>query len=346
MTAPLINSGIIYLETFLDSVHLLPTDLQRALNYIRVLDERIQELRTTAEEKLALFVSAWQNKPRPLPQEAQDQRIEIDEMHTEIIHCQEEKVIYAQKVEELLRSKVDELDEHRRVLESEIAMHAPMDVGLTPGVSLLREEARSGMDSLPMQSYASDMTARMAPNPSVNVPMPSRKSLKGATQRKSPAGTPAQSQTGYMPSMGVVPSRGNQMGGAVPQMMMGHMVPGAQQMHGQMAVPYGYAADPNMQPMQQLEFFAPVIPGMASHSKRVQAVGRLLTAEDISPALIGQQAELYWPDDGFWYLIKITNVNMAQRSADVQYFTGEIERDVNLDEIARKSEMSIILPQR
>jgi hypothetical protein len=37
----LINSGIIYLEQFVDSTNLLPADLSRSLAYIRTLDERI-----------------------------------------------------------------------------------------------------------------------------------------------------------------------------------------------------------------------------------------------------------------------------------------------------------------
>ena len=37
----LINSGIIYLEQFVDDTNLLPADLTRSLDYIRTLDERI-----------------------------------------------------------------------------------------------------------------------------------------------------------------------------------------------------------------------------------------------------------------------------------------------------------------
>jgi hypothetical protein len=37
----LINSGIIYLEQFVDDTNLLPADLSRSLAYIRTLDERI-----------------------------------------------------------------------------------------------------------------------------------------------------------------------------------------------------------------------------------------------------------------------------------------------------------------
>jgi hypothetical protein len=44
--------------------------------------------------------------------------------------------------------------------------------------------------------------------------------------------------------------------------------------------------------------------------------GRLLTAADVSPALTGRQAELFWPDDGKWYLIQFNQVDMAARKAE------------------------------
>ncbi len=36
--------------------------------------------------------------------------------------------------------------------------------------------------------------------------------------------------------------------------------------------------------------------------------GRLLTREDVSPALAGRQAELFWPDDAKWYLIQFNAI--------------------------------------
>lgn len=44
--------------------------------------------------------------------------------------------------------------------------------------------------------------------------------------------------------------------------------------------------------------------------------GRLLTAEDVSPALTGRQAELFWPDDGKWYLIQFNAIYMDSRKAE------------------------------
>ena len=42
-----------------------------------------------------------------------------------------------------------------------------------------------------------------------------------------------------------------------------------------------------------------------SPAMSMQAPGRLLTHNDVGGGLIGRHAELYWPDDNLWYLIKI-----------------------------------------
>lgn len=69
----------------------------------------------------------------------------------------------------------------------------------------------------------------------------------------------------------------------------------------------------------------PPAPGTTSHdpacwppSPRPQPLptGRLLTAEDVSPALTGRQAELFWPDDGKWYLIQFNAIYLDSRKAE------------------------------
>ncbi|KAK9816543.1 hypothetical protein WJX72_001746 [[Myrmecia] bisecta] len=69
--------------------------------------------------------------------------------------------------------------------------------------------------------------------------------------------------------------------------------------------------------------------------------GRLLTYTDITPALRGRQAELYWPDDKKWYLIEINQINPRSRIAKIQYTSGEFE-DLDLEEIIREGHMSLI----
>jgi hypothetical protein len=69
--------------------------------------------------------------------------------------------------------------------------------------------------------------------------------------------------------------------------------------------------------------------------------GRLLTVEDVTPALQGRQAELFWPDDGKWYLIQFMSIHLDSRKADVQYATGEVEL-LDLDEVIRDGHCSLL----
>lgn len=89
--------------------------------------------------------------------------------------------------------------------------------------------------------------------------------------------------------------------------------------------------------------FMPVDPSMNSHASKPQAKnGHFLTMAEISPDLQGKQAELLWPDDGQWYLVMIRTVDMYHRTADIQYYTGEHESNLNLEEVVTKRELRII----
>ncbi|KXZ56248.1 hypothetical protein GPECTOR_1g216 [Gonium pectorale] len=52
--------------------------------------------------------------------------------------------------------------------------------------------------------------------------------------------------------------------------------------------------------------------------------GRLLKADDVSPALKGRQAELFWPDNELWYLVEIISVNAKTKQAKIVYASGEV----------------------
>lgn len=56
------------------------------------------DLKTVIEEKVQLWVEAYELFPKPLPPEAHEQRMAIDELHAEMIHLQEEKTVFAQQV--------------------------------------------------------------------------------------------------------------------------------------------------------------------------------------------------------------------------------------------------------
>lgn len=136
----------------------------------------------------------------------------------------------------------------------------------------------------------------------------------------------------------------------MPQSMMAPYIMGGPQVGGPM---YAYQS---MQPMEahdpggnpggepgMLQFFAPVDPTMQPDSTRPQARnGHLLTMGEISAELIGKQAEMLWPDDAKWYLIRIMHVDIHTRTANIQYVTGETESGLDLTEIVTKKEMRII----
>lgn len=69
--------------------------------------------------------------------------------------------------------------------------------------------------------------------------------------------------------------------------------------------------------------------------------GRLLRTSDITPALVGRQAELFWPDDNLWYLVEIAKLDVEGKNATIQYTSGEIE-DLDLMEIIENGHMSLL----
>ena len=73
----------------------------------------------------------------------------------------------------------------------------------------------------------------------------------------------------------------------------------------------------------------------------LQALGRLLTMDDISKDLKGRRAELWWPDDSLWYLIEIHDVDIPLKKAHITYVTGETEV-LDLLDIVREGHMSLI----
>ena len=66
---------------------------------------------------------------------------------------------------------------------------------------------------------------------------------------------------------------------------------------------------PQQQPVQHFNFQGPVA------SDTPAPHGRLLVDSDVTPALRGRQAELYWPDDGKWYLVAIQSLDLRTSRA-------------------------------
>lgn len=72
----------------------------------------------------------------------------------------------------------------------------------------------------------------------------------------------------------------------------------------------------------------------------------MLTYHDIatsasSATLSGNSAELFWPDDDLWYLIRINSIDSERKTAFIVYTTGETEC-LDLDDIVREGHMSLL----
>mmetsp|Transcript_118 Transcript_118/g.418 ORF Transcript_118/g.418 Transcript_118/m.418 type:complete len:261 (+) Transcript_118:498-1280(+) len=89
--------------------------------------------------------------------------------------------------------------------------------------------------------------------------------------------------------------------------------------------------------------FPPAVNGQLTAKDTPLATGRLLAYSDISQSLKGRSAELFWPDDNLWYLVKILSVNVRNRTAKIIYETGDVE-ELQLDEIVTEGHMSLISP--
>lgn len=98
---------------------------------------------------------------------------------------------------------------------------------------------------------------------------------------------------------------------------------------------------------------------------RSQPSGRIIRPNELTTALCGKKAELYWPDDGKWYLVEIQSIDMDTKMAKyvfsvlycevdgsvyftnllyncrVRYATNE-EEELNLLEVIEDNQMSLL----
>lgn len=76
--------------------------------------------------------------------------------------------------------------------------------------------------------------------------------------------------------------------------------------------------------------------GRPSESKTPTGVP--IAEGDLTPELRGRMGELFWPDDGTWYLMQIQTYDPETRQAKILYATGE-EEDLDMNEILNGSHM-------
>jgi hypothetical protein len=90
---------------------------------------------------------------------------------------------------------------------------------------------------------------------------------------------------------------------------------------------------------------APLIEGLAEASAQLQAPGRPLEPAEIGPALVGRVAEMWWPEEGRWFLMQVQGVDAAKREVTLYYQTGEIETlsYEQLAQVASEQHVSLVL---
>ena len=93
---------------------------------------------------------------------------------------------------------------------------------------------------------------------------------------------------------------------------------------------------------QHGSFINPPPEDLKQASASVQTTGRFLEYNDVGPNLRGRLAELFWPDDGYWYLIEIQDVNAHSMTAHIMYMTGDTE-ELQLGDIIRDKHMHLIV---
>eukprot|EP00775_Hariotina_reticulata_P004224 gene4224-4473_t len=84
--------------------------------------------------------------------------------------------------------------------------------------------------------------------------------------------------------------------------------------------------------------------GSASGSKTPSVGTRRLTHADVTPMLVGAMAELFWPDDGLWYPVRIERLDLSARTAKIVYLPGLEEEDLDMDDIIRDGHMMLQQP--
>lgn len=78
-----------------------------------------------------------------------------------------------------------------------------------------------------------------------------------------------------------------------------------------------------------------------SLSEPGQLAGRLVRPEDITPALKGRSAQMFWPEDKLWYPVEIQAINIRTKQAKILYMSGEVE-DLDLDDIIKEGHMALL----
>ncbi|GFR44204.1 hypothetical protein Agub_g5387 [Astrephomene gubernaculifera] len=336
------SANVMYLESFIESTGVLPTELQRILNTIKALDERCNDLSADIQANVQLLLVM------PPAYQQQTQNPEYEELSSRVAASQkllvqfaEEKVQLAQQAHDLLEVHALELERVTDDLDKELRKNNP----------------DGGLDYL--QDFALDTTRGKTPRlEEFNM------SLQQELQLQPPAPAPPPKKSAAAANVASKGKRprdedgggGGGGGAAAPQAQQSKKKASvaAMQLTTQPSSFEEYpieslpAYEEPVATEAPVAFMRPPPAGYKPSSTRPQAATgglvRYLCPEDIREDLVGRHAELFWPDDNLWYLIEIQEVLVASREARVLYSTGDMET-LNLEETARDMHMVLIPDQ-
>lgn len=359
---------IIYLEKFVDSTATLPPELQRILNLIKELDYKVEELgeRIQLNVEMVLSKNSVAGRKGQAADEVVELRGRIEADQRLLIQFAEEKVQLALAGYDCLDTHIIQAEADIAALSEELAQLGGRDTledtylgGYDEpaypkrGGSRLREAPSydDSFDALPPPPQ--DMKPRKT---TVTLNLQRLQSFQSSPLDVSPAIAPK--RTG---SAGALAPIETGLGGYQPRRRAAQAavqsiaaVGASFEDDDPMALddpitarhaPSRMATAIKMEDGAPQKFHyhhsVPGVSGLQHAAEQPQAPGRLLTRQDVTPALVGRKAELFWPDDNLWYLVEFHSIDLATRQAQVMYTNGEAEA-LDLDEICKDGHMSLI----
>jgi len=303
------SANVIYLESVIEYTQPFPSELQRLLALIRMLDMKSEQLKRDVEAKVLRAQQQPSLHGREAHAETKALLDEIERDHALLLSWAEERVQVALNAYELVEHYLERVDKDLNAFDDELrALEQPglEDFDDLPGFTP-REAPLSGRAGKAPRIETIQSAPDFGPPVSNDLPVPE-------LQRPPRTHRPVPKQHSMA-----------SMHAEVPEALGGDT---------------SMAVDPPA-PLPQPAFINPPPPDLRQASAHLQTKGRFLEYSDVGTQLRGRRAELYWPDDGYWYLIEIQDINAASMTAHIMYMTGDTE-ELQLGDIIRDKHMHLI----
>lgn len=345
----------------------MPSELTRVLNMIRDLDHKSRDLSQSVETQVEA-ITQMSSTTKSSKEELLELRGKVKADQSLLIQWAEEKVQLAMLGHELLASYAKNLDDDVHNLTQfltntgQLDEYLPVDeYGMGQDVNMYESSeqqqprqggmrratsSRLGGYTTSMDGYEEEQSEKPPP------PQKLRTNIPLTINRQQ---TNAYVEEGFHgDGMGDATMSKRRRGGNDSR-RRNAAVQATSAVVAEMYEDEDYVDVKNVEPVVKEEFngaqFAPLplepfIPGLKECAKQPQAARRRLNESDISMALAGKIAEVYWvsdkPEESMWYLVKVESVDLAAKTACVRYQNGEVEADLNLSEVAQEGHMLLV----